>query len=141
MARRIATVTGGTFADPAAADSNTYVRYGTESWNSLVANADITIPGGTFDPEPFEADGSCDLSKSNNWGEPLRSGNGYVPSCVDYFPIIYASGTLRLNDPRRFGAVVWSPALEADPAAADDSAPVVPVERFVSRVAGAGPAS
>ena len=34
-------VTGGINADPAAGDSNTYVRYGTESWNSLVAAADI----------------------------------------------------------------------------------------------------
>lgn len=99
-------VTGGTYADPAAADSNTYVRYGTESWNSLVANADITIPGGTFDPEPFEANGSCDLSKANNWGEPLRSGNGYIPSCVDYFPIIYASGTLRLTKGRGQGVLL-----------------------------------
>ena len=99
-------VTGGTYADPAASDSNTYVRYGTESWNSLVANADITIPGGTFDPEPAAASGACDLSKSNNWGEPLRSGNGYVPSCIDYFPIIYASSSLRLTKGRGQGILL-----------------------------------
>lgn len=99
-------VTGGTYADPAAADSNTYVRYGTESWNSLVANADITIPGGTFDPEPFEINGTCDLSRSNNWGEPLRNGTGYKPACVDHFPIIYSTGNLRLTRGRGQGVLL-----------------------------------
>src|SRR5688572_11762400 len=30
--------------DSAAADSNTYVRYGSESWNTLTSNADIVLP-------------------------------------------------------------------------------------------------
>lgn len=35
----------------------------------------------------------------------------------DHFDLVTTRGTLRLTDPRRFGAVVWSPALDADPAA------------------------
>jgi len=35
----------------------------------------------------------------------------------DHFDLVTARGTLRLTDPRRFGAVVWSSALDADPAA------------------------
>jgi formamidopyrimidine-DNA glycosylase len=35
----------------------------------------------------------------------------------DHFELETDAGTLRLTDPRRFGAVVWSPALSADPAA------------------------
>lgn len=35
----------------------------------------------------------------------------------DHFDLVTTHGTLRLTDPRRFGAVVWSPALDADPAA------------------------
>ncbi len=35
----------------------------------------------------------------------------------DHFDLITEHGTLRLNDPRRFGAVVYSPALDVDPAA------------------------
>jgi formamidopyrimidine-DNA glycosylase len=35
----------------------------------------------------------------------------------DHFDLITEQGSLRLNDPRRFGAVVYSPALDADPAA------------------------
>jgi formamidopyrimidine-DNA glycosylase len=34
----------------------------------------------------------------------------------DHFDLSTDRGTLRLNDPRRFGAVVWSPALDAAPA-------------------------
>ena len=39
------------------------------------------------------------------------------PGAHDHFDLVTSSGTLRLNDPRRFGAVVWSPALDAAPAA------------------------
>jgi formamidopyrimidine-DNA glycosylase len=35
----------------------------------------------------------------------------------DHFDLVTDRATLRLNDPRRFGAVVWSPALAAEPAA------------------------
>ena len=35
----------------------------------------------------------------------------------DHFELATSRGVLRLTDPRRFGAVVWSPGLEADPAA------------------------
>jgi formamidopyrimidine-DNA glycosylase len=35
----------------------------------------------------------------------------------DHFDLVTDRGTLRLNDPRRFGAVLWSPALDQDPAA------------------------
>jgi formamidopyrimidine-DNA glycosylase len=40
-----------------------------------------------------------------------------VPGAHDHFDLVTDRGTLRLNDPRRFGAVVWSPALDAAPAA------------------------
>ena len=35
----------------------------------------------------------------------------------DHFDLVTDRGTLRLNDPRRFGAVVWSSAMDAAPAA------------------------
>lgn len=35
----------------------------------------------------------------------------------DHFELETTQGTLRLTDPRRFGAVVWSPAPDCDPAA------------------------
>ncbi len=39
------------------------------------------------------------------------------PGPHDHFDMATDRGTLRLNDPRRFGAVVWSPSLADDPAA------------------------
>jgi formamidopyrimidine-DNA glycosylase len=39
------------------------------------------------------------------------------PGPHDHFDMVTNRGTLRLNDPRRFGAVVWSPSLDVDPAA------------------------
>lgn len=39
------------------------------------------------------------------------------PGSHDHFDLTTTQGTLRLTDPRRFGAVVWSPAVDADPAA------------------------
>jgi len=34
----------------------------------------------------------------------------------DHFELVSSAGTLRLTDPRRFGAVLWSTAIDADPA-------------------------
>jgi formamidopyrimidine-DNA glycosylase len=39
------------------------------------------------------------------------------PGPHDHFDLATARGLLRLTDPRRFGAVLWSPSLQADPAA------------------------
>jgi Tfp pilus assembly protein PilX len=82
--------------DSAAADSNTYVRYGSESWNSLTANADIKLAGGIYnnDIQPVGTATTCDKSGDFNWGEPKRPG---VIGCYGYFPIIYSSGSLHLN--------------------------------------------
>lgn len=40
-----------------------------------------------------------------------------APGPHDHFDLVTARGTLRLTDPRRFGAVVWSPAMDSGPAA------------------------
>lgn len=39
-----------------------------------------------------------------------------VPGAHDHFDLVTDHGTLRLNDPRRFGAVVWSTSLQDVPA-------------------------
>ncbi|HEX6942880.1 MAG TPA: hypothetical protein VF128_08120 [Gemmatimonadaceae bacterium] len=82
--------------DSAAADSNTYVRYGSESWNSLTSNADIKLAGGIYNSNilPVGTATTCDKSGDFNWGEPSRPG---IIGCYGYFPIIYASGSLHLN--------------------------------------------
>ena len=39
------------------------------------------------------------------------------PGAHDHFDLVTTQGTLRLTDPRRFGAVVFSPSLDVEPAA------------------------
>ena len=85
--------------DPAAGDSNTYVRFGTESWNTLTANATIRYLGGAQPGNslaPVDSAGECRYSVKENWGEPYR-GAGAVTSCRNYFPIIYVDGDLDLQ--------------------------------------------
>jgi len=83
--------------DSAAADSNTYVRYGSESWNTLTSNADIKLAGGNFGSDIFPTGTAttCDKSLDYNWGEPNRPGT--VIGCYGYFPIIYSASSLHLN--------------------------------------------
>lgn len=82
--------------DAAAGDSNLYVRYGTESWNSLVANASIVLPGGVYNGiQPVGTSTSC-TAGNTNWGEPNRGG-GSVQGCYGHFPIIYSETSLHIN--------------------------------------------
>lgn len=39
-----------------------------------------------------------------------------APGLHDHFDLVTSAGTLRLTDPRRFGAVIWSTSLEQEPA-------------------------
>lgn len=84
--------------DPLASDQNTYIRFGDETWNTLVASANLTFNGGDFNavtPDSL-ANGSCNKANVYNWGEPRR-GFGTVPACKNYFPIIYSNGSMALN--------------------------------------------
>jgi hypothetical protein len=83
--------------DAAAADSNTYVRYGSESWKTLVANADIKMPAGQYGQDiiPVGTATTCDQSGVFNWGEPDRP--GAVAGCYKYYPIIYVDGSIKIN--------------------------------------------
>lgn len=84
----------------AAGDSNTYVRYGTETWNSLVANADVVLSGGVFGADILpDGDATTCNASNSNWGEPHRPGT--VEGCYDRFPIIYSNSTLHLNSKGR----------------------------------------
>ncbi len=93
--------TPATKVNAAAADSNTYIRFGTETWYSLAENADVKIPAGASpvgsDILPVGTDTTCVVGTSGwsrNWGEPRRPG---VKGCWNRFPIIYSEGDLHLN--------------------------------------------
>jgi hypothetical protein len=82
--------------DSAAADSNTYVRFGSESWNSLTANADIIFTAGGSNIGPVGTATTCDKTLQTNWGEPMRGG-GSIVGCQGYWPIIYSPTSLHVN--------------------------------------------
>lgn len=85
--------------DPLAADQNTYIRYGDETWNTLTAQANVRLNGGSIGNavQPDSTlDGSCNKSNPLNWGEPHRTLLSITP-CYNYFPIIYSNGDLTLN--------------------------------------------
>ncbi|GAC1655394.1 MAG: hypothetical protein NVS4B3_20100 [Gemmatimonadaceae bacterium] len=97
-----ATITGTppVLLTPTAASSSTYITYGDENWNSLVAQRNITIPTSPYGngvAPTLDASGNCDLANTANWGEPWRPTATVVPPCYNYFPIIYSPGSLTLN--------------------------------------------
>jgi hypothetical protein len=71
--------------------------FGDVTFDELKQNADIVISStAPQQPEPTLTAGNpqrCRVSDMNNWGEPRRPPDGYVPQCTTYFPIIYASGS------------------------------------------------
>ncbi|MBY0488451.1 MAG: hypothetical protein K2R93_01305 [Gemmatimonadaceae bacterium] len=93
---------GGTRATAAAADTSTYSVFGTETWASLIAKANVTTSGGN--PSPVGTSTTC-VTSSTNWGEPNRSGNPIV-GCQNYFPIVYSAGDLSITGGRGQGILL-----------------------------------
>jgi hypothetical protein len=111
--QKAASVTGSpqTSTDPLAADSNTYVRFGDETWTALVAGANIimTDGGSSSDGTPSViANGTCNKSDPNNWGEPWHTADhaSAVTACNNYFPIIYATTSVALHGGRGQGIML-----------------------------------
>lgn len=99
------------YKDPIAADTGSYVKYGDESWLTLVRNANIRL---TADPglvQPVGTAASCDRTVQTNWGEPHRDALAVV-GCESYFPIVYSTGNLHLNDGRGQGILLVEGSLQ-----------------------------
>ena len=57
----------------AAGDTNTYFNYGTATYASLAAAADVTLAGGTYTGMgPVAVAGVCQKAVPLNWGDPVR---------------------------------------------------------------------
>jgi hypothetical protein len=78
-----------------ATDSNTYVKYGDETWSALVGSANITAADMADGAPSLNADGSCNKTSQTNYGEPWRVAQHATAkeACNNYFPIIYITGT------------------------------------------------
>jgi hypothetical protein len=89
---RIDGIPGAKSQNPVAADTNTYIKFGDQTWNQLTASADITLPAGNYNVAPTVSGGKCQYSNTSNWGDPQRT-----TACADYFPIIYVKGDLKIQ--------------------------------------------
>ena len=80
----------------AAGDTNTYFNYGSLSYSSLAAMANLTLPGGTYTGmSPAVSGGVCLTSNTNNWGDPVR--HSPAAACETYYPIIHVTGNLSVS--------------------------------------------
>ena len=78
----------------AAGDTNTYFNYGSSTYTSLAAAADITLPGGNYNGMgPALSGAACNKASTMNWGDPARPGG----ACANYFPIIHVTGDLKVT--------------------------------------------
>jgi len=89
---------------PVASTPSTYISYGSESWETLKANADIKLPATfTSSPAPSLVAGTtkCDRTNVANWGQINHVNTTAAPNafadCIKYYPIIYAPGDLSIS--------------------------------------------
>ncbi|HTK39949.1 MAG TPA: pilus assembly PilX N-terminal domain-containing protein [Gemmatimonadales bacterium] len=85
-------------------------------FNQLKAMANMTLAGASgannyityngMTPSTTGSPARCDRTDVNNWGEPLRSGGGYVSQCTGYAPIIYFSGNAKVTNGRGQGILL-----------------------------------
>jgi len=76
----------------AAADTNTYYKFGDQTWTMMVQSADLKLPGGNYKTLPSVSGTACNYGDTMNWGDP-----GRTTACADYFPIIYIDGDLKIQ--------------------------------------------
>jgi hypothetical protein len=99
--------------DPTINDS-TFFKFGDLDWNELVALATKTISPGTWNGiAPVGDATTCNTSVSSNWGEPGNPPPTFtVLGCVNYFPIIYVPGNLKVTGGRGQGILLVEGNLE-----------------------------
>jgi len=78
--------------------SNFFNIFGDVTFDDLKKSADIILPlttpyNGAAPSLTAGVPQRCNTADQMNWGEPHRSGVGYKAQCVNYFPILYGSGT------------------------------------------------
>jgi len=72
-----------------------FTQFGELTYDDLALAADKQVPGGSVLDEirPSVADGQCQVSSMNNWGDPIVPGS----PCWDYLPIIHVKGDLKMT--------------------------------------------
>jgi hypothetical protein len=103
-------------------NNSTFTDFGSTTFDELAAAANIVLGSGTYNgiaPDsslvpvgsPLGTRGACRVSNNRNWGEPY-TGVGTYTQCFDYFPIIYATGNVKINGGRGQGILLIDGDLE-----------------------------
>ena len=87
--------------DPTIRDS-TFTTFGGATFAQLAARATIVIPPGNYKTDPVVTNGVCDKTVLTNWGD----GDNPTAPCGNYFPIIYATGEITLNNTQGQGILL-----------------------------------
>jgi len=87
--------------DPTLNDAS-FNTFGGATFAELAARANIEIPAGTYSTNPIVTNGVCDKTVLTNWGD----GDNPAAECGSYFPIIYASGEITLNNTQGQGILL-----------------------------------
>jgi hypothetical protein len=87
--------------DPTLNDAS-FTTFGGATFAQLAARANITIPGGNYSTAPVVTNGVCDTQVLTNWGD----GDNPTAPCGSYFPIIYATGSITLNNTQGQGILL-----------------------------------
>ncbi len=84
-------------------DSTSLMTFGDADFSDLRQFASKILPPATYTGvAPVVAGGECVTSEIKNWGEPLAPGS----PCADYFPFLYADGSISVNGVRGQGVLV-----------------------------------
>lgn len=91
----------------ASVTATTFTDFGSTSFDALAAAATWQISGTVngIAPSSTGSPAACQLTNNRNWGEP-NTGVGSVPSCFNYFPIMYAPGDVRITGGRGQGILL-----------------------------------
>jgi hypothetical protein len=87
--------------DPTIRDSS-FTNFGGVTFAQLAARANIVIPPGNYKTDPVVTNGVCDETVLTNWGD----GDNPTAPCGNYFPIIYATGEITLNNTQGQGILL-----------------------------------
>ncbi|GAC1478475.1 MAG: hypothetical protein NVS1B4_22260 [Gemmatimonadaceae bacterium] len=90
-------VPGGVGLRPAAGLPATYTNFGSETYSSMAATAQIQLPAGaSVSPAPVVVGSTCPTTSTSNWGDLDHS--VLTNPCQYYFPIIHANGDLTVSN-------------------------------------------
>jgi hypothetical protein len=92
------------FEEDPSIDTNSLTTFGDATFNDLRLLATKIIPAGNYSNsiQPNGSATTCNTGLTTNWGEPWTT----VLGCVNYFPVIFATGTIVVNGQRGQGVLI-----------------------------------